>query len=349
MTSAIADALAAVDSLRVQVASGEAERDALVAALEDLATQALEAGELTAAASALTEVASLATGTRAATALLLASGSHRLLGDLTAARLCVSRLRALPPDALTDALRNGLRMEQGEIALADGDAQAALAAFGEVLDHPHPEFDGPARAAVLQRRGSAHHAAGDDPAMAADLLAAQDLWRRAGAEEEADACLLGAALGLGASDAVAATHLVRSVIDGARLHGQPDLEQRGHQIWGQILLERDPAAALEQFDRARALCLALGDPVAYVAAARGAATALLALGAEQDAYGRLATAWATVNDLIGPDLGRSIAEPALRWLRDDLGPQRFDAARARYERSRQLRAADRENQAPPPR
>jgi len=71
---------------------------------------------------------------------------------------------------------------------------------------------------------------------------------------------------------------------------------------------------------------------------RQAMLALSSLAAHQDrdadAYGYLATAWVTLGDLGGRDVGRALVEPALVELQTRWGTERFDDARRAYEAQR---------------
>ncbi|WP_330299434.1 hypothetical protein [Streptomyces sp. NBC_00503] len=71
------------------------------------------------------------------------------------------------------------------------------------------------------------------------------------------------------------------------------------------------------------------------AAARGVTGDRIALPAGapgEDAYGRLATAWATRSATpLGPQAGRQLVRPLLEGLRERLGAERFSEARGAYE------------------
>jgi hypothetical protein len=54
-------------------------------------------------------------------------------------------------------------------------------------------------------------------------------------------------------------------------------------------------------------------------------------GDEAGAYAALATGWATVSDVLGPEAARLAYEPRLRALRERLGSERFDDVKRSYE------------------
>jgi tetratricopeptide (TPR) repeat protein len=61
-------------------------------------------------------------------------------------------------------------------------------------------------------------------------------------------------------------------------------------------------------------------------------------GDDLGAYGTLATGWATVSDLLGPELARAAFEPVLREMRLRWGGERFDAARGAHEAARRAKS-----------
>ncbi|MEW2416040.1 hypothetical protein AB0953_20290 [Streptomyces sp. NPDC046866] len=324
----------ATAAARQQVAemrgSGPAE---LAESLEQLAMAAMDEGDVGAAAAALEEAAGLwdraREPERQGFCLLLAATAQRLRGDLGAARHDLERAAAAD---LPEAVRRAFGTERAEQALAAGDAQGAYEAFGaalDALDGAGPD-DALVRARVLQRRAAAALAAQRWYDAAGDLMDAEELLFAHGAHDEAEAAALGAALAVAhvapdtaervwaAATAAAprdATAAVRRALAGGRI----------------ALLADDPARALRRFDAARGAALDGADPIAYLAAVQEAVGAAELLGDDATAYARLATACATVGDLLGRELGRRLVRPLLDALRERLGPRRFTAARAAYE------------------
>jgi len=94
----------------------------------------------------------------------------------------------------------------------------------------------------------------------------------------------------------------------------------------------DPCEARTHLLSARKHALASRSVDTYIAAA--SALALLAdrLGEHAQAYAALATGWATLADLTGPDLARSTFEPQLKALLQQWGTLRFAAIKQQYER-----------------
>ncbi|MEU3774901.1 hypothetical protein AB0F11_17155 [Streptomyces sp. NPDC032472] len=312
----------------------------LAEALEQLATAAMDEGDLGAAAAALEEAAGLWERTREAErqgfCLLLAATAQRLRGDLGAARHNLERAAAAD---LPEAVRRAFGMERAEQALAAGDAQAAYEGFGaalEALDAAAPEAPGAAapdalvRARILQRRAAAALAAQRWYDAAGDLMDAEELLFAHGAHDEAEAAALGAALAV----AHVAPDTAERVWEAATAPAPRDgaAAARRAVAGGRIALHADdPARALRRFDEGRRAALDAADPIAYLAAVQEAVGAAELLGDDATAYARLATAWATLGDLLGRELGRHLVRPLLDGLRERLGPRRFAAARTAYE------------------
>ncbi|MEU6863240.1 hypothetical protein ABZ924_08215 [Streptomyces sp. NPDC046876] len=328
----------------------------LAEALEQLATAAMDEGDLGAAAAALEEAAGLWDRTREAErqgfCLLLAATAQRLRGDLGAARHNLERAAAAD---LPEAVRRAFGTEQAEQALAAGDAQAAYEGFGAALDAldaagqapldaagpdaadaagpDAPAAAGPdalVRARILQRRAAAALAAQRWYDAAGDLMDAEELLFAHGDHDEAEAAALGAALAV----AHVAPDTAERVWDAATATAPRDgvAAARRAVAGGRIaLLADDPARALRRFDEARRAALDAADPLAYLAAVQEAVGAAELLGDDATAYARLATAWATVGDLLGRELSRRLVRPLLEGLRERLGPRRFAAARTAYE------------------
>jgi tetratricopeptide (TPR) repeat protein len=300
----------------------------LAEALETFANAAMADGDLASAASALEEAASLWDSTsqreRQGNCLLLAATTQRLRGDLGAARLNLDRAKGadLPP-----AVRSAFKVEEAEQALLQGDADEATSLLTEVLAVLGDE---PARAQILQRRAAAAVAAGRWREAAADLMDAEDLYSAHNAPDEAEAAALGAAAAVANVDPETAERVWAAVSASSPRDGGA-AAQRGI-IGGRVaMLAGDPALALKRFDAARQGALDSADPFAYLAAVAEAVQAAETLGDDSTAYARLATAWATIGDLLGAENGRQLVRPQLEQLRDRLGPDRFNAARTAYE------------------
>jgi hypothetical protein len=91
---------------------------------------------------------------------------------------------------------------------------------------------------------------------------------------------------------------------------------------------------LARLDEARAGALDVRDPIAYLACASQAAAVHVQRGEPVQAYGRLASAWVTLADLIGREAAARWVRPLMLELRAGLGEDAFDMVRANYEAER---------------
>ena len=96
---------------------------------------------------------------------------------------------------------------------------------------------------------------------------------------------------------------------------------------------RSPSAE-NQLIAARQGALDAGDPASYALAAQRAAQLAQAQGDTASAYARLATAWATLRDAVGPQAAQAACQPLLQALKADVGDSAFLAAKALYEARR---------------
>src|SRR6185437_12532454 len=89
--------------------------------------------------------------------------------------------------------------------------------------------------------------------------------------------------------------------------------------------------AVEFAKSAREAALEAVAPVSYFAAASELAQSFDAQGDRKSSYGALATAWATLGDLLGDGVARSWVEPLLLAFQVKWGDQAFARAREAYE------------------
>lgn len=305
----------------------------LAEALEEVAVAATEDGELGTAAASMEEAAGWWSDAgqteRQGRCLLLASSMQRLRGDLGAARHDLGRASAIRE--LPVGVRRAFDVERAEQALARGAADEAhllLTSALEVLGTDgRCELE---RARLLQRRAAAAMSAHRWEDSAADLMAAQALFVALARPDEAEAAALGAAVVIANVDPSVGEQVWQATTAGPPQDGGAAAQRNicGGQI---AMLRNDPQQALMRFDRAREAALDITDPLAYLTAASEAARAAEALGEDVAAYGRLASAWVTLGDLLGEDAGRQLVRPLLEQLRDRLGSQQFTVARKAYE------------------
>ncbi len=329
----------AIAQAQEQVGRARASRDAaaIASALERYATATLEQGDLPAAAAALEEAAghwAAAGGTESqANCLLLAASSYRLAADHDAGSRVVGAGLQLE---LPARLRRAFDLERCEQQLARGDAEGAAAGFARFLDDHAAGLERPAVAHVHQRRAAAF-VAGERFAPAADeLLKAAAIFRERDAPVEEEACTVAAAAVLSEVDPAAAEALLPTL--AGRVPAEGGAAARRGLVGGTIALKAgQPQPALTRFDDARRGALDATDAQSYLSAAVGASRAAEAMGRNDVAYARLATAWGTLSDLLGRDLADRRVTPLLQALKERLGADSFATAKAEYEAARRDR------------
>ena len=267
-------------------------------------------------------------------ALRLAACVARLRGDLPGAVDRGRRCVAIQPAAGAGVVRLQAMLELAGWLLELEEPAEAVDVLGLAL-RQIPDDDRAQRAAVQRRRAAALVARGDGYAAARALADAQAL---AGDGPLAipiavDTASLGYALGDDVGEQLekdARSRIERSPDPGA-------LTQLAFLDAARQLEARQAAGALEALRRARVLALEAVLPVEYLAAAVGIAQVADSIGDRATAYASLATGWATVGDLLGPDVAEASFAPQLRSLRARWGDDRFAAVRAAYEAERAAR------------
>jgi hypothetical protein len=96
----------------------------------------------------------------------------------------------------------------------------------------------------------------------------------------------------------------------------------------------DAPRALELVASARAGALAAVQPLTYAGAVLTESGIHDHLGDRVGAYRDLARGWATVGDLLGPEVAKATFEPPLLELRRRWGADAFETAKATYEAAR---------------
>ncbi len=317
-----------------QVAQARARDDAprLADALLRHANALAAAGRLADAATALDEALALHRRHHASEdlrrCLLLAAELLRMQGRHGEAVERAREALALAPDGTPEHAQ--AQAVLGEIALSGGDAAGAEraldAALAVVPEHPAWRHSRARARAALGRFDEAAQdleaardrcaARGDGPAARRAAIEAATAWHHAGRHDR--------------SAALVAQTLAqaRAVHDESALGALELLQATA------ALERRDAQAAAEHARAARAHALASRAADTYVGATLTLSTLAGHAGDDVAAYGALATGWATLSDLLGPELARAAFEPPLRALRLTWGVARFDAARSAYEATR---------------
>lgn len=316
-------------------------RDALAAA-----QASLDRFDLDGAAGHVERAAALARragdAARAAHCDQMLAALHRVRGDPTGALQAARRMDA----GAGGDKRTGFvaRVERAEALLANGDSGAAARSYREALEYA-PDLRLPpwAMATVLRRL--------------AECDAGRGAWKEAregfdaAAERVAEAGDAAAAAWIGLEHADRAwrggrAEHARDVAgrDALIEHEAVDAHFRGER---RILLAR-MAMAGGDVDAAKRFALDARDaaleavaPLTYFAASTALAEALDARGERSEAYTALATAWASLGDLLGADVAESWVGPVLLAFRTRWGVSAFESAKAGHDTRRRQRLAER--------
>ena len=268
--------------------------------------------------------------------LQLAATLRRSSGQIEAARALVDRAADLAPKDQTLAV--SIASERAESAFAEGLYEEAVSAWNEALERAHDsglKADG--RSALLRRRARAFLAlnqigpARNDFDLAAKLVATGHGMGIAGFVRTEEANLL---LQQGYPDQA---EEVLSTLEAALLGAPKDPHLAAEILTVHARLARAAKqirAAVEYALQARASALEAIAPLSYFAASVELAEALEAQGKLTEAYGALATTWATLSDVLGEDAAQSWVEPCLMAYQLKWGEASFAQARKDYETTR---------------
>ena len=230
--------------------------------------------------------------------------------------------------------------ELGEIAMAEGRAAEAVTAFNAAIDAgmatPAANNFGPAHAALLRKRAivRANMSAFDNALD--DLRAAHDLLVESGDGAAATRTLIEQATALHyAGRSEESAQMIQQVI---RLAEQTEDLSALSDIWmlvaAQAFERGDGAAAMSAAYTARDAALRAVVPQSDFGAAVAISRAANAMGNRPEAYTALATAWATLGDVLGKEAAQAWVEPVLSALRKEWGDDVFAAIRAQHDAQR---------------
>jgi hypothetical protein len=227
--------------------------------------------------------------------------------------------------------------ELGETALARGDGTASATAFAAALDAGASAGMGAAaRGALLRKRAVALVNAGQHEAAVHDLETAHDIFMEIGDRASALRTLIEQATTLHyAAQATRSVALIQHIVAQATQTGDHAALADIQLLAAAQAFERgDAVAALAAASIAREEALQAVVPSTYFSAAVAISRAANALGDNLEAYSALATAWATLADVIGDEAAQSWVSPVLSALQTEWGEQGFAAVRAEHDEQR---------------
>lgn len=300
------------------------------------AQRALQRGDWRSAAQELERAAELARiegdAARATHCLQMASALQRARGEGARAIASAGRAGELAGDDLR--ARFAASAELGEALIAAGEFERAAGAYREAL-HSAAEIGLPAwaQATVLRRLAEADAGRG----------ALAEAWH--GYEAAAQQMVR-------ISDALAAAWIHLEHANRAREAGEtahawalagrpsvhllsgedPHLASERHLLIARLLHEQGRfGEAIEHAGRARERALEAVAPLSYYGAAALLSQGFEAIGQRTDAYATLATAWATLGDLLGREVAESWVAPLLEACRLKWGVADFVAAKHEHD------------------
>ena len=323
-----------------QDAAGNQNRDDRAYGLMQSALALIPAGEWREAASRLEEAAGLhAEAGRSydeVRCLQLAATLRRSGGEAGKARALLDRAGAI---ASTDQpLTVSVSAEEAETAFAEGQYQRAATAWTKALDRAKKSgLKAEGISAMLRRRAAAWMNLAEIDRANGDFDQAFQVLDASGAKETArfvrtdQASLLWRHGCASQAEAVIATleaEIAPLEVSDALLSEILVLRARFARAKGNL------SEALEFSRRSRDAALQAITPVSYFAGSVELAECLQTQENFTDAYGSLATAWATLADLLGNETARSWIEPCLIAYQVRWGEPAFRIAKNEYEEQR---------------
>jgi tetratricopeptide (TPR) repeat protein len=268
--------------------------------------------------------------------LQLAATLRRSSGQVEKARSLVDR--AADSAQEDRPLATSIAAERAETAFAAGQYEDAVSAWNDALDRAQEaglKADG--RSALLRRRAATFLALGQIGLAKSDfdearaLVAASHGHESAGFVRTEEANLL-----LQYGYAADAEHVL-NLLEAALQEGPRDPHLSAEILLAHArlaLAAKQVETAAEYARQARSAALEAVAPLSYFAASVELAEALEAQDKLAEAYGALATAWATLSDVLGRDAAQSWVEPCLMAYQLKWGDAIFAQTRKKYETTR---------------
>lgn len=324
---------------------GASEINARADALMQSATVLIPGGRLTEAAAALEEAARLhAQAGRAydeARCLQLAASLQRMSGDSMEALALAGRAAAAASDDLPLTL--SIVAETAESSYAEGQYSDAERAWTQAIEtgrRGHLGDDG--RSALLRRRAAARLAMNRVQDASEDFNEAWSILRsKHGSDTAGFVRTEQAEQLLRAGHATLAEHVLHNLQAEFACRSMSPHLRAEFQLQNARLsrFAHRPDLAVDHAYRAREAALEAVAPMSYFAAAVELAESLSAQEDCEDAYAALATAWATLADVLGRDGAKSWVEPVVLAFKIRWGADVFHRARSSYEARRRAALA----------
>lgn len=301
------------------------------------ANRRVQDGDWRGAARLLKQAAVLAEGegcgAEAARAHQMAASLLRFSGD-TEGALASAQALAATATADPDRVAFAAAAERAEALAAAGDGEAAVAAYRDALTYADVlRFPPTWRAAVLRRLGEAQARTGSLAAARASYAEARALHAQSG--DTSGARLVDVEYAEALVGVAAGSDLTAAIVAAQAAQQDAALAPRLALLRARLALQQgDVAAALGAAQETRELALDAVEPVSYFAAAALLAQIHVIAGDRMAAYRALASAWATLGDLLGRDIAASWVRPLLLALAVQWGEAGFAQVKAAYDAER---------------
>lgn len=236
--------------------------------------------------------------------------------------------------------------ELGESALAEGNGASAAYAFGQALEKGQENGLLPTvQSSLLRKRANAYALAGKFEDAASDLETAYGILIQEGETAHAMRTRIELISALMQSSANGSDQKSLNLIAETRFWAQSANDQATMAeldilMATRALNQKDAQAALAFVKSARKEALDGRAPLPYISAISIIAQLEESLGNQVNAYGTLATGWATLGDLLGTQVARATFEPLLNQMRERWGNAHFWEVKAAYEDLRRSAIAD---------
>jgi tetratricopeptide (TPR) repeat protein len=260
--------------------------------------------------------------------LQLAATLRRSSGDAVHAAMLAERAAAIPADDAPLAL--SIAAEQAQSAFDQGEFSESIAAWDRAIESARAAKLQPAPvSALFRKRAAARAATGAIDQASSDFEEASTRLESTGDKSGSRFVRVEQAGMLAQNGRVEQAQQILDSIDA-----KDDAYLRAEIFVLRAKIARAAGRFHEAIDSAtyaRDAALEAVAPVSYFAAASELAQNFDARGDFKNSYGALATAWATLGDLLGDAVARSWVEPLLLAFKFKWGDEAFTRARKAYE------------------
>ena len=231
----------------------------------------------------------------------------------------------------------GSATELGEIALTEGDGDSAAYAFGQAYELGIKSgLLETLQSSLLRKKAAALALAGKQSNAAIELESAYNLLIKNGDTVNAIRTRIEQISALIQSTSIPTEFNLEKLITETRQNAESSgdhatLADINILLATQALQQNNPLSALAAAKLARNEALAGRAPIQYISSSAVISQLEESNGNRIAAYGTLAAGWATLGDLLGPQVARATYEPLLQQMRERWGNAAFWEVKASYD------------------